>query len=127
MDLKYQWTLTDVDGNRFTMLNTDMQLAYNIDVDNFGAGTECEVVVGYVEDDHATACICPSVPDSNYCDSSDTFHLVQTYANVSNIMILTTFHVSIIINTTSNHVLNLPMYFSFVGRSNISRRLQSCL
>ena len=83
MDLKYQWLLRDDNGNRFTMLNTDIELAYNIDVDNFGAGTECEVVVGYMEDDQATACICPSIPDSNYCESSDTFNLVQTYANVS--------------------------------------------
>ena len=27
------------------MLNTDIEVAYDIDVDNFGEGTSCEVVV----------------------------------------------------------------------------------
>ena len=64
------------------MLNTDIEVAYDIDVDNFGEGTSCEVVVGFMEDDANTACICPTIPDSNYCSASDTFDLVQTYANV---------------------------------------------
>ena len=82
-DYKYQWTLQDTNNNRFTMLNTDIEIAYDIDVDNFGEGTSCEVVVGFMEDDVNTACICPTIPDSNYCPASDTFDLVQTYANVS--------------------------------------------
>ena len=41
MDYKYQWTLDNNEG-RFSMLNTDMELAYDIDVDNFGDGTDCE-------------------------------------------------------------------------------------
>ena len=82
-DYKYQWTLQDANNNRFTMLNTDIEVAYDIDVDNFGEGTSCEVVVGFMEDDVNTACICPTIPDSNYCSASDTFELVQTYANVS--------------------------------------------
>lgn len=80
-DYKYQWTLQDANNNRFTMLNTDIEVAYDIDVDNFGEGTSCEVVVGFMEDNVNTACICPTVPDSNYCSASDTFDLVQTYAN----------------------------------------------
>ena len=86
MDYKYQWTLRS-DNERFTMLNTDIELAYNIDVDNFGDGTDCEVAVGYVEEDETTACICPSLPDTNYCHSSETFHLVQAYANVNIVFI----------------------------------------
>ena len=67
------------------MLNTDMELAYDIDVDNFGDGTTCEVVVGYVEDDESSSCVCSSQPSN--CNSAETFELVQTYANVN--MILT--------------------------------------
>ena len=81
MDYKFQWTLTNEEGSRFSMLNTDMELAYDIDVDNFGDGTECEIVVGYRPDDEANSCVCTSQPTN--CISAETFDLVQTYANVS--------------------------------------------
>ena len=109
MDYKYQWTLRS-DTERFTMLNTDIELAYNIDVDNFGEGTSCEVVVGYMEDDVNTACICPTIPDSNYCSSSDTFDLVQTYANVSFTFInLLINYIDLVVNTKcrNNYLLNI--------------------
>ena len=80
MDYKFQWTLQNSEG-RFSMLNTDMELAYDIDVDNFGDGTDCEVVVGYQPDNEANSCVCTSQPTN--CNSAETFELVQTYANVS--------------------------------------------
>ena len=80
MDYKYQWTLDNNEG-RFSMLNTDMELAYDIDVDNFGDGTDCEVVVGYQPDNEANSCVCTSQPTN--CNSAETFELVQIYANVS--------------------------------------------
>ena len=83
MDYKYQWSLNN-DGSFFLMLNTDMELAYDIDVDNFGDGTTCEVVVGYVEDDESSSCVCSSQPSN--CNSAETFELVQTYANVTMIL-----------------------------------------
>ena len=70
-DYKYQWTLEDEDANRFLMLNTDMELAYDIDVDNFGDGTTCHLIERSRE------------TDINQCEIADTFDLVRTYANVS--------------------------------------------
>ena len=104
-DYKYQWTLQDTNNNRFTMLNTDIEIAYDIDVDNFGEGTTCEVVVGYMEDDVNTACICPTIPDSNYCPASDAFELVQTYANVS--IPFSNYDINLLIDTDCM-ILNLP-------------------
>ena len=48
-----------------------MELAYNIDVDNFGDGTTCYLIERSRE------------TDINQCEIADTFDLVQTYANVS--------------------------------------------
>ena len=53
------------------MLNTDMELVYDIDVDNFGVGTECNIVVG------------GDTTDGSACSISDTASLVQTYADVN--------------------------------------------
>ena len=121
-DYKYQWTLQDTNNNRFTMLNTDIEIAYDIDVDNFGEGTSCEVVVGFMEDDVNTACICPTIPDSNYCSSSDTFDLVQTYANVNFTFInLIINYINLVVNTKFM-ILILPLvtYFVYTGRRSIS-------
>jgi hypothetical protein len=41
--LKFQWTLSGVEDGTFIMLNTDMELAYDIDVDNSGSGTKCMI------------------------------------------------------------------------------------
>ena len=88
VDHKYQWTLR-IENERFTMLNTDIEVAYDIDVDNFGDGTQCEIIVGTMEPDE-TACVCPSsLPDTASCAAAETFNLVQTYANVStNVFVL---------------------------------------
>ena len=41
-DRKWQWQVTDNEGNNLgMMLNTDMELAYEIGVDNAGVGTQC--------------------------------------------------------------------------------------
>ena len=45
------------------MLNTDVELVYDIDVDNYGAGTTC------------------TIPNS--CPEAATKSLVEAYANVS--------------------------------------------
>ena len=58
-DLKYQWSLRP--GG--LMLNTDVELVYDIDVDNYGAGTTCTI---------------PST-----CAEASTKSLVESYANVS--------------------------------------------
>ena len=76
IDYKYQWRLIadGEDSNSGTlrlMLNTDMELVYDIDVDNFGDGTDCTVVVGGDE------------TDTSACSIASTASLVQTYANVS--------------------------------------------
>lgn len=47
------------------MLNTDVELIYDIDVDNYGAGTTCTI---------------PST-----CAEASTKSLVESYANVSQI------------------------------------------
>ena len=76
IDYKYQWRLIadGEDSNSGTlrlMLNTDMELVYDIDVDNFGDGTDCTVVVGGDE------------TDASACSIASTASLVQTYADVS--------------------------------------------
>ena len=76
IDYKYQWRLIadGEDSNSGTlrlMLNTDMELVYDIDVDNFGDGTDCNVVVGGDE------------TDASACSIASTASLVQTYADVS--------------------------------------------
>ena len=52
-DKKYQWNYTEytqpdvgnghTEWETFMLLNTDMQLGYDIDVDNYGFGTQCIV------------------------------------------------------------------------------------
>jgi len=74
IDYKYQWRLIadgeDSDsGTLRLMLNTDLELVYDIDVDNFGDGTDCTVVVGGDE------------TDASACSIASTASLVQTYAD----------------------------------------------
>ena len=78
IDYKFQWRLLldgedadSGDSELRVMLNTDMELVYDIDVDNFGEGTECTVVVG------------GDTTDVNACAIADTATLVQTYADVN--------------------------------------------
>ena len=97
IDYKYQWKLVldeessdcvdDCDSDTGTlrvMLNTDMELVYDIDVDNFGDGTDCSVVVGGVtsrgrgKDGRGK-----DTTDDTACSISDTASLVQTYADVN--------------------------------------------
>ena len=47
------------------MLNTDMELGYDIDVDNTGEGTQCKIGNGQLR-----------------CSRSSTYNLVAIYANV---------------------------------------------
>ena len=49
------------------MLNTDMELAYDIDVDNTGKGTQCKIGNG---------------EDESRCSKSSTHTFVAIYANV---------------------------------------------
>ena len=42
-DLKFLWSLNGAEDGTFIMLNTDMELAYDIDVDNSGSGTKCVI------------------------------------------------------------------------------------
>ena len=61
--MKYQWNSTA----GALMLNTDVELVYDIDVDNYGNGTTCKMNAG---SDHA-------------CAESSTKALVESYASVS--------------------------------------------
>ena len=85
IDYKYQWRLIadgeDSDsGTLRLMLNTDLELVYDIDVDNFGDGTDCTVVVGGDE------------TDASACSIASTASLVQTYADVNIQIILFRFY-----------------------------------
>ena len=57
--MKYQWSSTA----GALMLNTDVELVYDIDVDNYGAGTTCTIPLT--------------------CAEASTKSLVDSYANVS--------------------------------------------
>ena len=61
--MKYQWSSTA----GALMLNTDVELVYDIDVDNYGNGTTCNMNAA---SDHA-------------CAESSTKGLVESYASVS--------------------------------------------
>ena len=53
------------------MLNTDMELAYDIDVDNTGSGTQCVIGGGQTP-----------------CEKADTKNLVATYAGVGKTFVI---------------------------------------
>ena len=73
-DKKWQFDLFDSDKKRGFMLNTDLELAYNLDFDK-DSGTSC--VINRNNDGSGqlppTAPICPATPTKN---------LVEKYANV---------------------------------------------
>ena len=85
-DLKYQWTMETNEG-QFMMLNTDMEVIYDIDVDNFKNGTKCTIV-----DQAKTPKCCmensrPKVCPNNMkreivCTKASTANLVALYAKV---------------------------------------------
>jgi hypothetical protein len=71
-DLKFSWTVyddtDDDEDTEYHLLNTDIELAYDIDVDNSGSGTQCLMGVAA---DGAT---------DDACSEATTKDLVATYA-----------------------------------------------
>ena len=59
------------------MLNTDIELAYDIDVDNTGSGTQCVIGKGLSVRKR-------SAP----CEKADTKNLVATYAGVGKTFVI---------------------------------------
>ena len=90
-DLKYQWTMTIPKGTRrgtYMMLNTDMEVMYDIDVDNFKDGTKCTIG----DSKNIRKCCmeesldieCPNNVYSNkLCQKASTASLVEIYAKVN--------------------------------------------
>ena len=68
-DKKFQWDWPH-GGEIFMMLNTDIELAFDIDVDNQGAGTTCEIPAR------------SSGMKFGECPEAKTLDLVKVYANV---------------------------------------------
>ena len=66
---------------QFMMLNTDMEIMYDIDVDNFKNGTQC-----VIETDPSInqQIVCSSHRDKRHaCPKSSTANLVAIYAKVN--------------------------------------------
>ena len=68
-DLKYQWVLRLRGGQTSMLLNTDMELAYDIDVDNAGVGTQCLIPFDAITQDI-----------DNICNEASTKQWVDLYA-----------------------------------------------
>ena len=76
-DLKYQWFLKDSNTlDTYMMLNTDIELAYDIDVDNTGNGTQC--IIRSSEDK-----LLRVKGKESICRKSNTYSYVALYAKVS--------------------------------------------
>ena len=91
--MKYQWNST---AGAALMLNTDVELVYDIDVDNYGNGTTCKMNAA---SDHA-------------CAESSTKGLVESYANVCLVHTLIKYSILIIIRVHT--VINPVAYFNFL-------------
>ena len=91
--MKYQWSSTA----GALMLNTDVELVYDIDVDNYGNGTTCKMNAG---SDHA-------------CAESSTKALVESYASVSLVHISIKYSIPIFmrVHTVVNPVAYIKLYF----------------
>ena len=90
--MKYQWSSTA----GALMLNTDVELVYDIDVDNYGNGTTCKMNAA---SDHA-------------CAESSTKGLVESYASVCLVHILIKYSIPILIRVHA--VINPVAYFNFL-------------
>ena len=90
--MKYQWSSTA----GALMLNTDVELVYDIDVDNYGNGTTCKMNAG---SDHA-------------CAESSTKALVESYASVSLVHISIKYSIPIFmrVHTVVNTVAYIKLY-----------------
>ena len=83
-DLKFQWdTFLTINPSSFhtsLLLNTDLELIFDIDVDNTGHGTQC------IPSTHR-------VPAGRQkCKEAPTKNLVETYAFVSKLFVLSFIH-----------------------------------
>merc|ERR1711962_1361087 len=65
-DKKFQWNWIAPFG-KFMMLNTDMALAYDIDVNNTGDGTQCQIFKDFDR--------------QGSCSTADTWSFVKLYSN----------------------------------------------
>ena len=90
--MKYQWNSTA----GALMLNTDVELVYDIDVDNYGNGTTCKMNAA---SDHA-------------CAESSTKGLVESYASVCLVHILIKYSIPILIRVHTD--INPGAYFDFL-------------
>ena len=92
-DLKFQWNVINDDSNeQFMMLNTDIELAYDIDVDNTGNGTQC--VIGEVaEVGQGSITPRPGNVRSTPCTEADTKNLVASYAGVNSVFFISLVHI----------------------------------
>ena len=80
-DLKYQWFLRDSRTfDTYMMLNTDIELAYDIDVDNTGNGTQC--IIGNSEDK-----LLREKRKESICRKSNTHSYVALYAKVRDVFL----------------------------------------
>ena len=93
-DLKFQWDVFFRDPPKFTrsfMLNTDMELAYDIDVDNTGKGTQCKIGNGQ---DQST---CSIHHEYHFPIFSPDFRIVRS-------------SIKIFYNPIKNHALNYAYF-----------------
>ena len=90
--MKYQWN----SAAGALMLNTDVELVYDIDVDNYGNGTTCKMNAA---SDHA-------------CAESSTKGLVESYASVRLVHILIKYSIPILIRVHTD--INPVAYFYFL-------------
>ena len=91
--MKYQWN----SNAGALMLNTDVELVYDIDVDNYGNGTTCKM----------------NAASEHACAESSTKRLVESYASVSLVHIWIKYYILILIrvHTVINHVAYIKSYF----------------
>jgi len=73
-DKKYQWVVKLPRGQTFMFLNTDMELLYDIDVDNAGTGTQCTIPLFESEKDKIAL-------DGKLCKEAASKRYVVTYAH----------------------------------------------
>ena len=72
-DLKYEWVVKLPGGKNCMLLNTDMELLYDIDVDNAGKGTQCVIPLFDTESEKKGV-------DRPFCKPANTKNLVEVYA-----------------------------------------------
>ena len=84
--MKYQWTMS-TGVKPAMMLNTDMEVIYDIDVDNFGNGTQCHIEASNNITEQCTSINNQTTTSSNdsviFCPKAPTAKLVEIYAKVN--------------------------------------------